>query len=143
MKLHILGYIRDSLISAESYEKRRNTLSTIKAAQAGFSALGLVSLGMGLLDFYEGRLRSLFLLPLAYASGIECKTIADNVREILENPAKELKAACAKLHSDEKLLEMLTHGAPLAQKAGLAYLNYFKPEPKPEPSFFSRFWSKK
>jgi hypothetical protein len=28
--------------------------------------------------------------------------VADNFREILANPSKELHAACAKLHSDEK-----------------------------------------
>lgn len=145
MKIAFMRFIRDSLSSAKSYEKRRNALSKVKAAQTIFSGVGLVTTGMALLDFYEGRLRTFFFLPLAYGLGVEGKAIADNVREILENPIKELWVGCTRLRSDKKLWTIITHGAPLTQKIGLIYMNYIrtKTESEPSHSFFSKFWRKK
>ena len=126
MKIQIFKLIRDSLLSTQSLQKRRDSLASIKTSQAAFSALGLASFVLAVINAHEGKWFPAFgLLSLSYVC-LEGKTVADNFREILEHPSKELHAACAKLHSDEKLWKMVTEGALVTRKIGLWYLN-----PKP------------
>lgn len=123
MKIQIFKLIRDSLLSSQSLQKRRDSLASIKTSQAAFSALGLASFVLAVINAREGKWFPAFgLITLSYVC-LEVKTVADNFREILENPSKELHAACAKLHSDEKLWQMVTEGALVTRKIGLWYLN--------------------
>ena len=119
----VLQFVRDSMLSQKTLEGRRKTLSTIKTAQVASSAIMLGSFGLAILNAYDHNpLCTLGFLALSYA-GLECKTVADNVHGILENPAQEIRAIYNKLHSDEEYWRFITQGAPLLQKAGLHYIN--------------------
>jgi len=141
MKIQIFKLIRDSLLSSESLQRRRDFLASVKISQAAFSAIGLASFVLAIINAREGKWFPAFsLISLSYVC-LEGKTVADNFREILENPSKELHAACAKLHSDKKLWEMVTEGALLTRKIGLWYLNptLNKTNSKLAPSFSQAF----
>jgi len=145
MQVKALQFIRDSLLSKQSLDQRRDTLTVIKAVKAGSSALGFVALLFGILDLREGRLLgTIGSLTLSYGM-YEVGMIADNCREVLENPFKEAKAICAKIHSDEEFWKFIAKGAPLTRKIGAQYLAYVNPEisEKKKASWFSRFGSRK
>ena len=118
-----LQFIRNSMLSQKSLDGRRKALSTIKTAQVASSAILLSSFGLAILNAYDKNpFSTLGFLAISYG-GLECKTVADNVREVLENPAKEIRAIYSKLHSDEEYVRFITQGAPLLRTVGLYYLN--------------------
>lgn len=127
-----LQFIRNALLSQESLEARRQALTGAKAVKSAAKALAVLGAAFTILDLHQGRIfRPLILLPLAYLAH-ETGVVADNFREIIDDPRAELRAACAGSHSNEKLWQLLTKEAPLAQKAGILYLSRFaKEEPPP------------
>lgn len=119
------------MLSQESREGRENALMAAKAVKAASKALTVLGVAFSILDLHQGRiLRPFILLPLAYLSH-ETGIIADNFRKVIEDPRAELRAACAGIHSNEKLWRFLTKEAPLAQRAGLLYLGQL---PKEQPT---------
>jgi|GEM_PF-7110963 len=133
MKLQFLQFIRNSLLSQEQLEERQNAILAIKTAKAVSKGISMLGAAFSLLDLYHGKiLRPLALIPLAYLAS-EAETIAENCREILEDPRAELRAICAGSHSNEKLWKYIAKQAPLSEKIGLLYLDSLPKEPPPAP----------
>jgi hypothetical protein len=55
MKIQIFKLIRNSLLSSQSLQKRRDALANIKTSQAAFSALGLASFVLAVINAREGK----------------------------------------------------------------------------------------
>ena len=145
MNTLVFGYIKDSFPALHHFHKRSDTLAILKTSQTAFTALSLASFVLAGLKAHEGTFfPTIAFLSASYAF-FEMKMIAENSRAILESPGKEFRAILAKMHSDDKLWQKLTKGAPLARKVGLIYLNYEANtiNKKPEPSFFSKIWYRK
>jgi hypothetical protein len=141
MKTVFLQKIRYSLLSQEQFEARRSTLSAIKVVKTASTITGLGMAGLALLNIHEGSyIKGLAMLAVAYPFH-EIITLADNSKEILENPIKEFQAVCAKIHSDEEFVQFVTIDAPLLRTIGMLFIDRVE-QAKPEPAGLSRFFSR-
>ena len=122
LRLHLIKFIRDSMVPQETLEWRQGWLSTVKAARIAALGLGAFSFGLAILNAHNLHLfPTLGFIALSYAS-YECFRVSDNVRAILKNPGKEIQAVYSNLRSTKKVWRLLTDEAPIARKLGEYYL---------------------
>jgi hypothetical protein len=122
LRLHLIKFIRDSTVPQETLQWRQDWLDSVKMARVVSAGLAAFSFGLAILNAYNQHLfPTLGFLALSYAS-YECYKVSDNIRTILQNPAKEIQAVYSSFRSTKKLWRLLTDEAPLARKVGEYYL---------------------
>lgn len=141
MKTKILQKIRSSFLSREQFESRHNKLAAIKTVKAASTIAGFAMAGFAMLNIHNGSYGKGLLLAAAAYPCYEIMTLADNSREILENPIKEFRAVCGKIKSDKKFIRLITLDAPLSRTIGMLFIDRIE-QRKAESVSFSRLFSR-